>query len=418
MTRTGSGPLVHRQILKNRYFWLATMLLALLVGVLLVAAPATSRLDSGSTWSRAPAGYSAWFESLADGGIQINRWQRPVSQLIDLLNHGPENLDGTSPTLIQHSAAPGQTNTPATLVVVLPDFFEAAELPGLVPWLPAWLEAGHRLVVLGVKTPATAAPFNQTLDSPFGDIDIQTRRRYEGSLPTSSRILADDYGTVIWRDEGELFYRSNARSGDLFLVGTPFLAANAYLDAPGNFALLTDLVTRHNGQIWVDEYLHGYRDLQAEGDPASNTTWISYIAQTPWLVFGVQALIVVLLAILALNRRLGHRLTVTSPPVDNSRAYIDALAGVLRKANSHGFVVQTISQAERMALQKALGLGGQPVSDEQLTAAWQQQTDAPAADLAPIVAARAPRQEDQLKAWLQQLQSVHQFIPTRTPGHE
>jgi hypothetical protein len=404
------------QLLKNRYLWLALALLVLLLGLLMVSAPATNRLESGSTWSRAPAGYSAWFESLAEEGVRINRWQRPIPQLIDLLENGPEEIEGTTTTLIQHQLSQAQDDDEivATMVVVLPDFFEEAELPSLVPWLPDWLQAGHRLVLLGVKQPATEAPFSQAIASPFGDVKVHTRRRAD--IPSAPRqLLADDYGTVIWRYEWQFSPDEfNQDQGELIFVGTPFLAANAYLNAPGNFAQLTSLVTRDGGQVWVDEYLHGYRDIEEVAEELGGENWLAYLAQTPWLILAVQAIAVILLALLALNRRLGNRLTVKAPAVDNSQAYINALAGVLHKANSHDFVVKIITQAERMRLQQILGLGNTPVSDEQLLSTWKQQTGGTDRDLSALLQSNLPNNDEQIKIWLQKLQFVHQFIQTRT----
>jgi hypothetical protein len=404
------------QILKNRYLWLALALLVLLMGLLIFTAPATNRLETGSTWNRGPSGYSAWFESLAEEGVRINRWQRPVPQLMDLLENGPEDIEGTTTTLIQYGASQAQDDAEivSTMVVVLPEFFEEAELPSLVPWLPDWIDAGHRLVLLGVKSPATAAPFSQTIGSPFGGIEIDTRRRREVS-PEPRQLLADDYGTVIWRGDWQFSTNESTQlQGDLIFVGTPFLAANAYLNAPGNFAMLTDLVTREGGQVWVDEYLHGYRDIEEVAAELGGENWLAYLASTPWLVFAVQAIAIILLLLLGLNRRLGNRLTVKEPTLDNSQAYINALAGVLHKANSHDFVVKTIAQSERLRLQKALGLGEKPVSDDQLVTAWVQQTGGSAADLTALLQPTLPRHDDQIKAWLKQLQFVHQFNQTRT----
>jgi hypothetical protein len=350
------------QILKNRYLWLAVALLVLLMGLLIFTAPATNRLETGSTWNRGPSGYSAWFESLAEEGVRINRWQRPVPQLMDLLENGPEDIEGTTTTLIQYGASQAQDDAEivSTMVVVLPEFFEEAELPSLVPWLPDWIDAGHRLVLLGVKSPATAAPFSQTIGSPFGGIEIDTRRRREVS-PEPRQLLADDYGTVIWRGDWQFSTNESTQlQGDLIFVGTPFLAANAYLNAPGNFAMLTDLVTHAGGQVWVDEYLHGYRDVEEMTAEVDRENWPAYLAQTPWLIAAVQAVALVVLALVALNRRLGNRFSVESPPVDNSQAYINALAGVLHKANSHDFVVKTIQPGRTAAPTKVPGFGHKP----------------------------------------------------------
>jgi hypothetical protein len=134
----------------NRYLWLGILALLALMGLMIFGAPAASRLESGSTWSRSPAGYSAWYESVIDQGVDIQRWQRPVADLLEQLGNGAP--DGTTTTLIQHSEA-----TEATMVVVLPGFWDMSEVSSALPWLPDWVGAGHRLILLGLRQPATAA---------------------------------------------------------------------------------------------------------------------------------------------------------------------------------------------------------------------------------------------------------------------
>ena len=62
---------------------LGTAALVLLLGLLVLGAPVAGRLDSGSTWHRGPAGYSAWYEALEQQGIPVQRWQRPVADLLE-----------------------------------------------------------------------------------------------------------------------------------------------------------------------------------------------------------------------------------------------------------------------------------------------------------------------------------------------
>jgi hypothetical protein len=384
----------------RRTLGLGLLALALLLGLILVGAPATSRLASGSTWHRGPAGYSAWYESLAQQGISIQRWQRPVEDLLEQLEREPDPMV----TLIQN-----RPTVPDTLLAVLPGFIDQAELPILLPWMPDWLEAGHRLVVLGAKVPATAAPFSQTLPSEVGPVRIDTRRRY-GLSAGQNVTLADEYGAVVWRQADG--------PGEIIWVATPHLAANAYLDQAGNFALLTELVTGEGRRVWVDEYLHGYRDEVAIAAQVGGDSWLNYLARTPLLILAGQGLVVTLLALLAFNHRLGQRLTRPTPPVDNSQAYITALAGVLHKANSHDFVVQTLGQAERLTLQKALGLGSAPLPMEQLQAAWQQQGNRATPDLAALLQPPTPRGDRQLRDWLQRLQSLQSITQETPAGHE
>jgi len=441
--------------------------LVLLLGLLLLGAPATSRLDSGSTWHRGPAGYSAWYESLEQQGIPVQRWQRPVEALLEQVGRAekkpqpkpiPPGSEGTTTTLnldaspysyslvssgisldrrylgVEELAAKAgdppksplergtlkqphtplskggrgdpqsvantkaSPNGPETLVAILPGFIDQQNLYSLIPWMPDWLDAGHRLVVLGWKVPATAAPFSQVLTSDQGAVQIDTRRRYD--VAYSQRVLLqDEYGAVAWEQaylEGQSF----------IAITTPHLGANAYLNQPGNLAFLTDLVTREGGRVWIDEYLHGYRDADAVAAEVGDDSWLAYLSQTPLLILGLQALAVTLLALLAFNRRLGQRRRLQPPKIDNSQAYIQALAGVLYKANSHDFVVQTLSQAERITLQKALGLGTTPVPIEQLQTAWVQQRSRSSGELADILNPPHPHTETQLRDWLQRVQSL------------
>ncbi len=450
--------------------------LVLLLGLLLLGAPATSRLDSGSTWHRGPAGYSAWYASLEQQGVAVQRWQRPVADLLEQVGRVekkpqpkpiPPGSEGTTTTLdLDHPSFPnsfansysfrppsplgrgaggegqngangepnlpnteisphpkslsprerdfeevavrppsplgrgagGEGQSPETLVAILPGFIDQQNVFGLIPWMADWLDAGHRLVVLGWKAPATAAPFSQTLTSDQGPVQIDTRRRYNATY-AQQVLLQDQYGAVAWEHE--------YLEGQSFIaITTPHLAANAYLNQPGNLAFLTDLVTREGGRVWIDEYLHGYRDADAVAAEVGDDNWLAYLGRTPLLILALQALAVTLLALLAFNRRLGQRRRLQTPQIDNSQAYIQALAGVLHKANSHDFVVQTLSQAERITLQKALGLGETPVPTEQLQAAWVQQRARSSGELADLLNPPTPHTETQLRDWLQRVQSL------------
>lgn len=89
---------------------LGSVALVLLLGLLLLGAPAISRSDSGSTWHRGPAGYSAWYESLEQQGVTVQRWQRPVTDLLEQVGRAekkpqqkpiPPGSEGTTTTLNQ-----------------------------------------------------------------------------------------------------------------------------------------------------------------------------------------------------------------------------------------------------------------------------------------------------------------------------
>lgn len=372
--------------LARRYWGWGLAVLALIALISFTAAPASNRLTSGSTWNRAPDGYSAWYDYMAEQGNPVQRWQRPLENLIEPANQ-----------------AIGSGDTAATLIQVYPSVVPR----GISQDQYQWLQAGHTLVLLGQQVPVTAAPFETQQPSPVGPIILETRRRAQLS-DREAPLLEDEYGAIAWRFGEE--------QGQVIAVATPHLGANAYSQAAGNFAFLAELARQAGGPIWVDEYLHGYKDsdvVMAE----TGGTWLGYLAQTPLAVALVQLGLLVLVGILAQNRRLGTPRSFTSPVVDNSEAYIQALAGVLHKAGSHDFVVSTLSRAERLALQKHLGLGDAPVPDTVLQTTWEAITGEPAQTLNVILTppSRLARDQD-LATWLSRLQTLHQSLLKRSPA--
>jgi Domain of unknown function (DUF4350) len=373
--------------LDKRALGIGLVFAGLLALALFLAAPASNRLSSGSTWSSDPDGYAAWYDYQAAQNRPVQRWQRPVEDLLGALDAPP-----ATPVSMPGPAA---NTKAATLLQIQPSFSNPNDFYRSRPWLQAWLEAGHRLVVLGEKEPVTAAPFAAELPSPAGPIRLQTRRRAALSSQQQA-LLKDDYGAIAWRQAEQ--------QGHIIRVITPHLGANAYQSAAGNFAFLSELVG--DGPIWVDEYLHGYRDPEAVERQAGGS-WLGYLSQTPLALALAQLSLIGLIAIIAANRRPGLRQSLRPLVIDNSAAYIAALAGVLHKANSHTFVMTTLSQADRLALQKALGLGRAPVPDETLVAAWSAATGEPAAALSPLITPPAQLRRDRdLARWLRRLPAL------------
>lgn len=371
---------------------LMAVAIALVIGLIVAIAPSMNTLRRGTTYGRSPADYGAWYDYLEAQGAVVQRWRRPVADLVDQL------ADQADP----------ETPLP-TLIQIYPSLQSAwRHVQGT-----EWTAAGYRLIVLGVRTPVTQADFTATLRSTtpeLATIRVQTRRRATALTAADRQVplLADSYGAVAWQEP------SGDRGGQVTLINTPTLAANAYQDYPDNFAFLAAIAQQTGGPIWIDEYLHGYRD-QTAASPAADPTpqsWLGYLARTPFLLVGLQAGLITLLAIVALNRRFGRAIAWRHPPRNNSAEYIEALAQVLRKADSLEFVRDGVGQAERRQLQQALGLGQQPVDDATLQRAWSQQTGRPAAELAdyfrPPVTGRLT--EATLMQWISALQQARQRL--------
>ncbi|MGF1536753.1 MAG: DUF4350 domain-containing protein [Elainellaceae cyanobacterium] len=374
--------------ISRRWYWIGAAI-ALVIGVLSFLPPTNSTAVQGSTFSRAPDGYGAWYAYMQERGASIQRWQRPPEALPEALS---EALDST-------------VKQPITMLQIVP--------PSLTPaydqWTD-WIASGNTVIVLTGQQSVTAAPFSSLLTSGSGPVRIETRRRYEQLANDETALLADSHGAVVWR--------SPIGSGALIQATTPYLGANAYQEAPGNFAFLASLATggsTTNATVWVDEYLHGYRDLETEDPLPTQRSWATYLAQTPLLIILVQAIALGLLLMWG-QRRLGPPTALPQSAQNNSEAYITALATVLRRAKSTGFVIETVTKAEKRWLQQALGLGRAPVDDATLVKAWVQQTQRPAADLQRLLEfGQRPASAPNVLVWLKVLQSVRHFNLNDSP---
>lgn len=384
---------------RNRWILLGAIGIVILLTLFL--APQSSG-QQGSTYSRAPGGYGAWYGDMQEQGAEIQRWERPLSELF-------------------------QADSPRTLLQI-PDRNSLHNFPDL-----KWIRDGNVAVLLGAE-PArlgfstrsiiTDAPFTSIVPSPNGNVTIQTRRRFPtiDRLPNSTSVqyIPEDSPARTFQDRfsdayGAIVQEWSYGEGQIVFVVTPDLAANAYQDAPGNFKLLAQLVQEPGNPIWVDEYLHGYKEAEVIAEETSESL-IRYLAQTPILIVAVQALVILLVLIWGANQRFGAAIKPTEPAIDNSKAYIQALAAVLRKANCSEFVVSTIARAEQIQIQRSLGLGTDLLPPEQVIKAWTQQAEQSSIhpnDLKDVLhsASKPDRlSETALLRWLEKLNRIHQAL--------
>ena len=374
----------------QRRWWFGSIVLVTLIMLTVLIAP-SSKNTAGSSFGKSPDGYGAWYDWMAQQGVAIERWQKPTQDLFS----ADLKLPAKPITLLQIHAA-------------LTDSAYGYDAE-------KWIKQGNTLVVLGVNAPATPAAFSSRKASPQGAVKIDTSRRYqpkqgEKELHPQANSLIDDQAEILLGDRfGGVVWQQLLGKGKVIGVSTPYLAANAYQDEAGNFAFLAQLVKQTGGPIKMDEYLHGYKDAQAIAHEVAGS-WIDYLAKTPLLPIGVQSLILLLVLVWAKNWRLGPPRSLTSPSIDNSAAYIQALAGVLQKAGSSEFILETVGKAEQLQIQRELGLGAVPLTPEELVNAWVA-TGRSATELQPALRTQTRQRrltDTELATWLQTLQTLRQ----------
>lgn len=357
----------------NRLAWIGAIALGVMVLLSFFAAPTSSNINSGSTYNRAPDGYGAWYAYMEKQKTGIKHWQKPFSDL---------NTEKRPITLLQINSRLSDS--------------------GLYDDEKQWLEKGNNLVILGVGAVSTAADFTTMQKSPRGDVKIETRRRRR--LKTQEKVsLGDRFGAVVWEE--------NYGQGKAIFSTTPYLAANAYQDYQSNFQYLSDLVSQKGHLLFVDEYIHGYKEASVRKTEGKGDL-LSYFIKTPVFPAFVQAGILLLVLIWSQNRRFGKPVALDTPVVDNSEAYIKALAGVLQKAKSSDFVVEMVGKAEQLQLQKALGLGQELLDQQTIVNAWVQQTGIPPTELEEVLKRQSQKRrmsESELLSWLGKWQTLRRI---------
>ncbi len=388
--------------LLKQYWQLGLLAVVAIVLVTVISAMGGDSRLAGSSYNNAANGYSHWYQMMIDRGVKINRWQKTFPKLAQLAEYDRDT----------------------TLLQIQP---QLAELE-ITNQQQEWVSKGNTLVILGVDAPARETTFQRDLASPHGKVRIETTRRFRSNI-NGKKFLKDAERAVILEDRsGSVITEFQLAEGKIIIATTPHLAANAYQDFQPNHNLLAELVTKDSQQILVDEYIHGYTDRKPIIDPntgevkiddetSDNNDTLGYLASTPLIVVFVNLLLGLLVLAWQQNRRFGKVVIPKPPEVDSGEAYIQALGGVLRQANSSEFVLQNIGKAEQLSWQQKLGLGKERLVESQiLITAWENQIQLPANDLRfvlQLTAAAHRVNSAELIVWLTKIREIDRQLGLR-----
>jgi hypothetical protein len=371
-----------KKLLKQN--WQLFGLAAIAIGLLtIISAIGGDLRQPGSSYSIAPNGYQAWYQTAIDRGIKIDRWQKSFAQLAKLSQYE----EGT------------------TLLQVNPKL-ERLQLTTLQR---QWVSGGNTLAILGITAPAWDIPFRAELASSQGKIEIETTRRFRSQIDNKGLPLDADRNNILSDRSGSVIAQFKLDRGKIIVATTPYLAANTYQDVRANYDLLTELVSQDRQQILVDEYIHGYIDRSSSTDPNTGDVF-TYLMKTPLIIFFVNLLLGIIVLVWQQNRRFGKVFIPKLPEIDNSEAYIQALGGVLHQANSSDFVLQNIGRAEQLSWQQKLGLGTvRLVEAPVIITAWEHQTKLPTDDLRfvlQLMTAERRLTPAELTIWLTKIRTI------------
>jgi Domain of unknown function (DUF4350) len=353
--------------------------MGLLCLTLIVSIGAPKSYPNGSSYDRSLSGYAQWYGFMESQNHPVQRWRRAYSQ-----------LKGEKQTLIQV----------ADVERFAEPNLEASEILD-------WVKRGNTLIVLNWGGEISGAPFRSDLTTSKGAVQIETKRRYENRAENfDEALLKDGFGTAIGSESLE--------KGQVIKSVYPWIGSGIYADKGANFQVLADLATGQQGTIWVDEWLHGYRDLEpktARAKAKSQDLW-SYFARRPIAVMAGQGVLLLALLLWGQNQRFGALLRIASPPRNSSEQYIQALADTL---NTHGhteYVLALLGQSLRDRLRYRLGIvgtDGTEGGDGAIATEWAGVTGRPSSELLELLKqSRAQKRlrDSELLAWVQQADTI------------
>jgi hypothetical protein len=306
---------------------------------------------------------------------KIQRWRRNYSELLEQEAPNQDLIESQQPQLQYVSL-----DAPQTMVRVASGGILGVDSV-ITPGLKEWVQKGNTIIQMGWYGRATNAPFQAKLASPVGSVLVETTRRQTVERSSPGALLKDQIGAVAWTE--------SLGKGKIIYVTYPLLAANAHAEEPNNFAFLGRLASQAGGQIWVDEWMHGFRDRKSQNsqnnDNANRERDISdvqaYIFRTtPALALLIQAIVITILLIWSKNWRFGPLQVIRSREIANSERYVQALAGVLNQARHSDFVLAELGLRLRQQLASQLGLAADRApsarlpDDATLAQAWTAQT--------------------------------------------
>ncbi|VEP11504.1 conserved hypothetical protein [Hyella patelloides LEGE 07179] len=363
-------------IFQQRKLWLWMGIVLAAIAILTIfTAPNSNKLMAGSTYSKEPDGYGAWYEYMSNKGVTLKRWQKPFNEII-------------------HDSTDNSKNKTITYVQIFPD-----KIPVIYSNSEyyKWVGKGNKLIILGVEATATKAPFTSQHSYKNLQFQLKTTRRKQKVVDS---IIQDEYGAVVWR--------TKVKQGEIIYAVSPYIAANAYQGVSDNFEFMAQLADSNN-EIIIDEYIHGYKDIETK-QAERQETLSQYLSQTLWLPLTIQGLLITIISLIFSWQRFGQAKKIKVTNIDNSQAYIEALAGVLEKAESTDFVIKVINKDEQLKLQQKLGLGRKMLPTNILIAEWVKQTQKSRNQLQQLLQISPQKKrisEVDLLKWIQKWQLIN-----------
>ena len=366
----------------RRILVLTGIAFVLLVGLGILLAPANTETESASTYSAASRGAKAGFLLLQELGYQVERWEKPHTEL------KPE----------------------AHTVLIIADSFTVPDAREKAA-VGKFVEGGGRVITSGMVG-AMFLPKDDTEDNPepaglSKEYDAQSPSAITRAAPkitlipsaswskgSAIRLYGDKdhtYAAQIPLGQGDAIWLSSA---------TPF--TNAGIQAKGNLEfVLAAIGDREHTRVLFDEYVHGYGDHGSQSGRSHPLT-------TALLL---QSALLALAALLTFSRRSGPLRPVPPPSRLAPLEFVETLGGLYEQAHAAAVAVDLYYQRFHYWITRRLGLNKNATPEDIARAVrdcWGINDDALQSALLAAAAARYQPDLPQKQA-LKIVQKLHEY---------
>ena len=306
-----------------------SLLLALASGLTFVLAPRPEdQSPTPTSYSNNPGGARAAYLLLGEMGYQVERWERPPTEL-------PEDPAGT--------------------LLILTEPFRISE--GELAALREFVESGGRVIATGSLGTVLDPEWELYLDT----FELDEWESYKAVYPSpvtrgvpkitlgsGASWDGDDPPSLIiyGYDEVPVVLATTMGSGRIVWCADATMLTNAGIKAEGNLQFLLNMLgPPGETQVLWDEYYHGHR-----------ISLNSYLAGTPIPWGFIQAGLLVVMILLAWARRSGP---VYPPPEDSRLApqeFTEMVGGLYERAGASSAAVTIVYHRFRSLLARQLGL--------------------------------------------------------------
>lgn len=281
-------------------------------------------LSDSTTFSSAPVGMKVLYRYLEELGLKPGTLQQ-----FEVLPESGTILIATSEPLVK----------PVT--------------PADASLLADWVREGGRVVFAGPYVTEFISEMDLHVATRYGqDVELTPvlpsvyAQGVSRAQVGSARLLPDDgtWAEVLKDGEGSALLVRRVGAGEVVWLADSYSMSNEGIGEADN-ARLALLIAASRGQVYFDEYHHGF----ARGGGMLERLGAG--GQAALLAFALG----VALLLAAYGRRLGPTIGIAETPVARTSAYIDSLAGLYRKAGARPQALQALADGLTRALTRRYG---------------------------------------------------------------